>query len=710
MALLNMTNETSLIPCRRNIFAFVSLFLLILITYSNSFDASWHFDDENNILNNKPLHLTELNLPNIQKTFFANWNGNDKLYRPVACLSFALNYYFGGTEVHGYHLINLMIHFLSSIFLFLFVYHTLNLPILEAKYGPKSYFIALLSTALWAINPVQTQAVTYIVQRMTSMAGLFCIMAMYFYLKGRTTSAPKLLNSTHYFLCGVCGILALGSKENALMLPVVILIYDLFIVQGVTKKNLKKYSFFLLIAVIICVTLALIIAGPSILNPESLISGYQNRGFTLWERLLTEPRVILFYISLLLHPMPDRLCLEHGITLSTGLTTPISTILSIVAVLLIICAAAAGSRRWPLISFCIIFFFLNHLIEASVFPLELIFEHRNYLPSMLFFVPLSILLSNGIQYFSKKRGLQAIFVLFVILILTGWGHSTYARNKVWTNDGILSFDCIEKYPDLARPHHNLARFYSRKGLYEAAINEYRISLSRENMNNLAGKNWTYYNLGSIYQKLEKDEKAMNYYEQAQKYQPSFAPTHIRKGQIFLKKGHYEKAEAEFQKALQVQKQSPAALTNLGHLYLRTNQNEKAMAYLQQALGSSPQDPDIMRRLGLAYRLMNQPGKAFVLFKTSLEINPNNPFILLEIAQLYDEKGMVLKKEKALDRFFAAFGGSTDRLKRFIEDMDTISEPESALSSHQRKLLRFLAAACQNRSQEYEDLARERKSP
>ena len=709
MALLNMTAETTITGCRRNIFAFVSLFLLILITYSNTFDASWHFDDENNILNNKPLHLTELDLQNIKKTFFADWNGSGKLYRPVACLSFALNYYFGGTGVYGYHLINLIIHFLSSIFLFLFVYHTLNLPILEARYGPNSYFIALLAAVLWAINPVQTQAVTYVVQRMTSMAGFFCIMAMYFYLKGRT-SAPKPLSGTHYFLCVVCGILAIGSKENAVMLPMVILLYDLFLVQGVTRKNLKRYSFFFLIAIFISLALALLMAGPSIFNPKSLISGYQNRGFTLSERLLTEPRVVLFYVSLLLYPMPDRLCFEHGITLSTSLATPTSTVMSIVAILLILCVAAAGSRKWPFISFCIIFFFLNHLIEASVFPLELIFEHRNYLPSMLFFVPLSILLSNGIQFFSRKRGLQGILIIFVILVLIGWGHSTYARNMIWKNDGSLSFDCIEKYPDLARPHHNLGRFYSQKKLYEKAVNEYLISLSKENRNNLAGKNWTYYNLGSIYQTLGKDEKAMFYYEQAQKYQPSFAPTHIKKGQLFAKKGLYDEAEDEFEKALQIQKYLPIALTNLGHLYLRTGRTDKAIEYLKQALETSPQDPDIMRRLGLAYRLVNQPGMAFALFKTSLEINPNDPFTLLEIAQLYGEKGMETEKEETIDQFFAIFDGSTVRLKKFIGNIDTISESESAFSAHQQGLLRFLSVACQNRSREYEELAAERKSP
>jgi protein O-mannosyl-transferase len=541
------------------------------------------------------------------------------------------------------------------------------------------------------------------------MAGLFCIMAMYFYLKGRT-STPKLLGCTHYLLCIGCGILALGSKENAVMLPVVILIYDLFLLQGVTKKNLKRYSFFLLIAVLVCLALALFIAGPSIFNPKSLISGYQNRGFTLPERLLTEPRVILFYASLLLYPMPDRLCLEHGITLSTSLITPISTVMSIAAILLILCMAAAGARKWPFISFCIIFFFLNHLIEASVFPLELIFEHRNYLPSMLFFVPVSILLSNGIRFFSKKRVLRGFLIMFAILVLIGWGHSTYARNGIWKNDGLLSFDCIEKYPDLARPHHNLARFYAQKKWYQDAINEYLISLSKQNINNLVGKNWTYYNLGSIYQKLGKDKQAMVYYEQAQKYQPSFAPTHMRKGRLFVKKGFYDKAETEFQKALQAQKQFPTALTSLGSLYLRTGQTEKAIPYFKQALEISQQDPHIMRRLGHAYRLKDQPGKAFMLFKTSMQINPNDPFTLLEIAQLYGEKRMEKKKEETMAQFFAVFDGNIAHLERFINGMDAGSESESAFGSHQRELLRFLRVACQERSREYGVLAEELKYP
>ena len=268
MTFLNMTEEMSLTGCRRNIFVFVSLFCLILIIYSNTFDASWHFDDTNNIVENKPLHLTELSSENIKKTFFASWNGKGKLYRPIACLSFALNYYFGGTEVSGYHMVNLTIHFLAACFLFLFIYQTLNLPVLGSRYQSNAYFIAFLSTVLWAVNPIHTQAVTYVVQRMASMAGLFCIMSMFFFLKGKI-STQKPIKTIHYISCCICGILALGSKENAIMLPMVLLVYDLFLIQGITKKNLKRYSFFLLMVLVSCVATAFLLVGPSIIQPGS---------------------------------------------------------------------------------------------------------------------------------------------------------------------------------------------------------------------------------------------------------------------------------------------------------------------------------------------------------------------------------------------------------------------------------------------------------
>ncbi|MBW2049159.1 MAG: tetratricopeptide repeat protein [Deltaproteobacteria bacterium] len=698
-----MLPETSLSVCRKNIFACVVLLTLILIVYSNTFHASWHFDDVNNILKNRPLHLSGLGLTEIKKTFTAHWSGTGKLYRPVACLSFAVNYYLGGTEVAGYHWVNILIHILSSIFLYLFVYHTLNLPLLKGRYGSNSYFIALLSATLWAVNPVQTQSVTYIVQRMTSMAGMFSIMAIYFYLKGRISSGnPKKL--IHYLACGGSGLLALGSKETALMLPMVILLYDLFLIQGVTKRSLKRYSLFFLMAVVVCLGFALVLEGPSILDPQWIAAGYWNKGFTLWQRLLTGPRIILFYISLLLYPMPDRLCLEHGITLSTGLFTPVSTLISILTLGLILSLAVAVAKKRPLISFCIIFFFMNHLVEASVFPLELIFEHRNYLPSMLFFVPIAILFSAGISYFAERRPLRWLITGFMVLLIVGWGNATFLRNGVWYSDETLWLDCAEKYPQLARPRHNLGVYYGNRGMPEKAVSEYLAALSRQNPNNLRFRNWTYFNLGAIHEKLGRDDKALFYYDQALKHQPAFPPTRVQRGIIFMSRGKYPEARSEFERALESDPEHASAHGNLGFLYLLTGQTRKAITAFTIAVSKDPGNPGVMRHLGLAFYLLGERQKAFIHFKKALARDNEDPFALLNLAILYSEGGMGQRAEDTMDRFFAAFRGNPVKLGRFINTLKRGPGTRDALGPWRKKALGLVAQACAERSREYGDLS------
>ena len=113
------------------------------------------------------------------------------MIRPLSYLTFALNYHIGGGNVFGFHVVNFAIHYLASIFLFLIIYNTLRLPLLNDRYEKNAYAIALLSVFFWATHPIQVTAVTLIVQRMASMAGMFYIMGMYFYLKGRTTSSTK---------------------------------------------------------------------------------------------------------------------------------------------------------------------------------------------------------------------------------------------------------------------------------------------------------------------------------------------------------------------------------------------------------------------------------------------------------------------------------------------------------------------------------------
>ena len=639
MKIFKLESETHLTPCRKNVFAIVTIFMIVLAVYSNTFHASWHFDDEINILKNEPLHLREISWQSVKKTFFASYNNGGEIYRPIACLSFALNYYFGKDSVFGYHVVNISIHFLASVFLFLFLHHTLNVPLLKARYGPNSYFIALLATVLWAINPVQIQAVTYIVQRMASMAGMFYIMSMYFYLKGRT-SAQRVLQLAHFFLCFVAGILAFGSKENAAMLPISIFLFDLFIIQGLTKKSIRKNSVIFLTLVLIPVILALILKGPSIFATKHLFSGYEPRGFTLLERLLTEPRIILFYITLLLYPMPDRLCITHDISISHNLINPPTTIISILLILLILGLAIIKSKKWPFISYCIIFYFLNHIIESTIFPLELIFEHRNYIPSMLFFAPIAILLLRAIQHLSSKRSMQLITSLFIILVLVGHGHSAFMRNFIWKTEESLWLDAVDKSPDHPRAHHNLGKYYGDTDQREKAIAEYEMALKLERALHAETDHVTHYNLALQYIDSSQEENAIEHLRKAIEIDPRYSAAYNNLAVLMIKKGKYDEAFHCLIEALTYDKKSYSAHNNLGFVLLKKARFEEAITEFRYALAGEKDFLPALYGLGLIYKYKREFGKAKYYLRRALQKNKRQVmarFHLIETLSLTMEK-------------------------------------------------------------------------
>ena len=300
--------------------------------------------------------------------------------RPFAYLTFAMNYYFSGLRVFSYHIVNFFIHVLCSIVLYLFVYRTLNLPVVKKYHSYNAHAVSLVSVFLWATHPIQVTAVTYIVQRMASMAGLFYIISMYCYLLARTTE-NKRHGHAWYASCCISGLLSFMTKENAAMLPFSIFLYDLLLLQPErNRKQIWRYLKKIILPVSIALVLAFLYT-----DPLSVLSGYDKRPFTPIDRLMTQPRVILFYISLLIYPVSSRLALLHDFEFSTGMFSPWTTLPSILIVTGLILLFILLAKKHPLVSFCGIFFFLNHLIEGSIFNLELIYEHRNYLPSMLYF-------------------------------------------------------------------------------------------------------------------------------------------------------------------------------------------------------------------------------------------------------------------------------------------------------------------------------------
>ena len=643
MPLLDLEVEGALTTCRKHTFAILAFFILIFITYSNTFHASWHLDDNLNILENPRLHLTTLSWVEIKEALFSSPPGlksGATFSRPVSRLSLALNYYLGGRDVFGYHLGNLAIHLVTTIFLYLFVLHALRLPTVRARYGPNAYSLALLTAVFWSIHPIQTQAVTYVVQRMACLSAMFYVMAMVFFLKGR--EAPARHAKGGFFLLTVLsGLLSFGSKENAIMLPLSILLVDLLLIRGVSKANAARSLRIFLLFFVLPASLGLILLFSAGVDLFGFLALYDMRPFGPWERLLTEVRVVVFYLSLLLYPVSQRFSIDHPITISESLLTPPATLISALLLLAVLAGALSLAKRQPLITFAIIFFFLNHLIESTILPLELVFEHRNYIPSMFLFLPVAIGIVRSISYFSRRRPMQLLIAAFITLVMIGLGHATYIRNFAWESEESLWLACLDNHPDSFRAHHNLGRVYQRRGQKAKAQSAYQRALQCHTLHSKREKGITYFNLGFLAYEAKEYDKAMALYRRALQVDRCCPGAHNNLAGLLSETGApAERIYQELMMAVECERavEVPLALSNLGVLLVKEGRTDEAVSALQRALSLDPQNELSLLRLGHVYRLDGRLGMASDYFRRVLERNPRNVEALLSLAELHVRRG------------------------------------------------------------------------
>ena len=480
---------------------FLLFFIFVFGAYSTNFDASWHFDDYPNIVDNPRIHFKDFKCKNVKEAIFSSYDHGEylgqQLYRPVPMLTFALNWCIGKDNVLGYHIVNNAIHLVTTFFLFLTVLNLLLSPKLKGKYQGSEYAIAFLSAILWAVNPIQTQAVTYIVQRMASIAAMFYIIGIYFYLKTRL-SPPGYKRFLFIAGCLFSFILALGSKENTVTFPIAVAIIEILFFQNLKDKNIRRKIIVALTigsAVMTAILTILYVKG----NITHLLKGYENRTFTLGERLMTEPRIIIYYLSQIFYPMASRLSFVHDINVSTSLFKPWTTIPSILSILFLLGIGFSQTIKRPIIAFSIFFYFLNHIIESTIIPLELIFEHRNYLPSFFLFFPVATGLIWLVDYF-KNRNLfiHWLFVISIAGVIISLCVGTIIRNKAWATEKTLWEDCIIKAPGMARPYHNLASYhYQKLGDMNKAMEFYKTSLTKKYLNSKTGHALTFNNMATI---------------------------------------------------------------------------------------------------------------------------------------------------------------------------------------------------------------------
>ena len=625
-------------------FTFITLLILLLAVYSNSFYGDWHFDDYANIIENPNVQINSLSFSELKQSFIGIYQ--DRLLRPFSYASFALNYYVGGLNVFGFHLVNFFIHYLSSVFLFLFIFNTLKLPLCKNQYENIAYPVALLATVLWSVHPVFVTSVSYIVQRMTSMAGLFYIMSMYFYLKGRM-SKTKGKSIGFFILCALAGLASLLTKENAVMLPFSILLFDLLLIQGATKENIKRFLKILIAPLLLFIIVGFLYTG----GFSNAFSGYAGRDFTMYERLLTEPRVIIFYLSLLFYPIHSRLTLLYDIDISHSLLQPWTTLPAILLILFIIATAIYLCRKRPLMSFCILFFFLNHIIEGTVIPLELIYEHRNYLPAMFLFIPVAQFFVYVLDYFSYKRLLQIAVALGVIIIIVGLGDVTFRRNAIFSDEFLLWSDNIEKYPNLSRPYGNLGNAYMHYQQKEKGFKYFEKALAVDNFGNIHIRAVQENNMGKYYYMEGQYDEAFVFFEKSYKVNSSYRSNIIYMAKIHILKGENDLAHQLITSSINKASDHIDLLEILSLIHIKKKDYQKAEADAQKVLKKDLSRSFPLSVLAETSRIKGNLRSSIALWQLYQSTSPQDAYGNLALINLYNQTNDQEKLKKEIDKLY-----------------------------------------------------------
>ena len=632
--------------------AFCILAVLVLLIYSNSFQASWHFDDYENVISNPRIQIKDIQPSTLWQTFFASPEGKRKPFRSVAYLSFALNAYFGGKDVVGYHAVNIAVHVATAFLIFITVLKLFATPQLARRSNNDAFFVALLTATLWAANPIQTQAVTYIVQRMTSMAAMFYIMGLYCYIVARLARAPKIRISL-FIGCGCCYFLAIMCKENAALLPLSLLLVDfIFFRDCRDPREIRLLVLLLAAGAVAVIALGTLAFG----NPFGFLNGYPNRTFTPLQRLLTESRVLVQYLSQIFYPAPTRLSLYHDVTVSKSLLHPWTTLPSFLIILSLIGLGLKWMTTRPLLSFAVLFFFVNHLIESTVIGLELVFEHRNYLPSLFIFMPVAAGIDRLVRHYGSSNILmQRVLVSGVVFLIVGFGTGTFIRNQVWANEKMLWEDTLEKAPNSIRAHHELAyQYYEKNGNYEAALFLYHRGLNLGGQN-VYEKTLSLNNIASIHFTRGEYDKAESYWKEAIAAYPKYKQAYYRLALTQTRMGEWNKAAETLAAIIDREPFDPNCLRLNGMILLQENKPEVAIGYFRKSIKVNPHDWQSLMYLGVAFSMTGHTEKAYRFFRMAEAERPKEPLIQLLLAKnrfMFADDTAV---QSHLDEFIARVG-------------------------------------------------------
>lgn len=442
---------------RPTVFLLASLVLAFFVYYPGV-SGYFLFDDTINILENTSIRIQSLDFSTLKQAALSGDAGN--LGRPLSVLSFALNYYFTGLDPYYFKLTNIAIHLLNGICIYILTRQILDSDRKRGFAGLSQEYVCWISlavTSAWLLHPLNLTGVLYIVQRMTSLAALFTLVGLILYLRGRqqlasgTTGWGWIVASFALFTP-----LAAFSKENGILLPTFMLCIEFVFYRfqapslGVRRALLALFgiSVFFPLAVLVIYT---------IINPAWLTGGYMIRDFTLSERLMTEARIMWFYMQTIVAPNITQFGMYHDdIPLSRGLLEPVSTIFSSIGLLLLTVFAFLVKKRNPIAAFGILFFLVGHSLESTALALELVHEHRNYLPIYGLLLILFYYLLYPLRHVQSLKVRQILAVVFIVI----FAGITLLRAIQWGDHLLMKEMAARNHPDSIRSNVDIGALYA----------------------------------------------------------------------------------------------------------------------------------------------------------------------------------------------------------------------------------------------------------
>ncbi|MSU49134.1 MAG: tetratricopeptide repeat protein [Opitutus sp.] len=581
----------------RAVLAAAAIACAAVVAYHDTFSAPFIFDDLPGIVRNPTIrHLWPpgaLLLPTQPGGTGLVGGG------PIVNLSLALNYAIAGLDVRGYHAVNLLIHIAAGVLLFAVLRRTFLSPSLRGCFSPVAFLLALATSLLWTLHPLQTESVTCVMRRTELLAGLFFLLTLHAFLRSTDPAAP----ARRWSVIAVAAC-TLGMMTNAVMVtaPVLVFLFDGAFAAGTFREAWRRRRGLYFALAAISVSLFFLVSS----GGEHADAVGPGLGLSAWEYLLTQTRAILLYTRLAFWPAP--LVIDYGMGLDKSLAAEWWQASVVVAMLL--CTIGLMLRK-PAAGFLGAWFFVTLATGFGIGRIAAhpIAEHRVYLA----LAAPAVLVAAGLFALGGRRGLIAAFGLALLC-----GVLTLRRNADYRSALTIWSDTVAKAPTNPRAHYNLANALSAAGRATDAIAHYETALRFE-----PGYAAAHYNLGGALLQLGRADEAVTHYEAALRLEPGSTDTHVNLAAALIRLGrgadavkHYEAAARGGLLAAEEQFRFGRALAEIGRL-------DDALARLKEAARLSPKHAETHVVMGMVLAAAGRAPEALQHFTNAVLFDPGD---------------------------------------------------------------------------------------